>query len=306
MQRFQVIVLLCFAAIAAAAVLAARARSPRHVPDLPAERNPATAPHQLDVLTYNVFLRAPSWMFRDGQDRRVAAMPALLTGYDVLVLQEAFSDSHRARLREWLRPAYEHCSEVLGRDRLIKEDGGVLVMSRWPILRQDQLLFGDICAGADCMADKGVLYVRFDKAGSTYHLFAIHLQNGPEHRSVREQQLRMARDFIGTQGIPADQPLVIAGDLNIDAIGDPDGYAAMLELLEAVDPPPSGGLIPTWDGKLNPLVKSTAREHIDYVLWARKHLPPTLSFTEVLPLRANGMDLSDHYAVRGHLEMPRQ
>jgi endonuclease/exonuclease/phosphatase family metal-dependent hydrolase len=263
-----------------------------------------TPANVLDILTYNVFLRAPSAFFRDGQDWRVEHIPAAVTGHDVVVFQEAFSDAHRERLLELLAAAYPYRTRALGHDRVIAQDGGVILLSRWPIVREGQAVFGRTCAGVDCLADKGIVYARIDKLGRIFNVFGAHNQDGAEHRDVREAQYARMKQFIDSFAIPAAEPVVIAGDLDVDMLGQPDAYAAMKRILDASHalPPNGEAHLPSWDGELNPLVASRSREVLDYVLYSNGHQAPVEAFTEVVPFRAEGRVLSDHFAVHGRLE----
>ena len=267
------------------------------------DRETLQAPEILNVLTYNVFLRGPSFFFRDGQDQRVRFLPGQLLEYDVIILQETFSDRHRQRLLRELEPSYPYRTRVLGRDGFLKQDGGVVVVSRWPIEFEDQSLFGRICAGFDCFASKGVVYARINKEGSVYHVFGAHAQDGERHRAIRERQFGIIKEFITSLCIPVNEPVIIGGDLNVNLFGDrTDGaYTAMRELLDATHPEPKSGsdYVPTWDGINNSLNEGHTREYLDYVLYSNAHLLPQSSFSEVRIFRVDGQDLSDHYAVYG-------
>ena len=263
----------------------------------------------LDVLTYNVFLRAPDFLFFDRQRERVGLIPNLAQGYDVLILQEAFSDAHRQSLLQGLHAAYPFHTHVLGKDRWWKLNGGVIILSKWPIEAEAQHHFGELCAGADCWASKGVVYARINKQGRRYHIFGTHTQAEIKHRAIREQQLRRIRAFIDGFGIPSTQPVLIGGDFNVDALSDAaDGaYTTMQQHLNATDPGARDARkpVPTFDGLNNALVSLRVQEHLDYVLYANTHLQPLSAFNEVLIFRVDEADLSDHYAVHGHFLFER-
>lgn len=266
-------------------------------------------PDAFHLLTYNVFLRAPTFLFRDAHDERVALLAGQLDGYDAIVLQEAFSDRHRERIVTELADQYPYRTRVLGRDGLIRQDGGVVILSRWPIEHEDQRLFGDACAGTDCLAQKGVLYARIEKAGRRYHLFGLHAQADPSRASVRERQLRIVNEFVANQRIPRDQPVLIGGDVNVDLLTDAqsDEYSRMIEMLDVAHPPLAHGTeeLPTWDAATNSMLDGPARGHLDYVLYSRAHLKPVWSVNEVRFVREGGRDLSDHHAVYGGFGFPR-
>ncbi len=266
-------------------------------------------PDAFHLLTYNVFMRAPTFLFRDAHDERVALLTDQLDGYDAIVLQEAFSDRHRERLVMQLADQYPYRTRVLGRDGLIRQDGGVVILSRWPIEHEDQRLFGDVCAGTDCLAQKGVLYARIEKAGRRYHLFGLHAQADRSRASVRERQLRMVNEFVADQRIPRDELVVIGGDVNVDLLTDAqsDEYSRMMEVLDVAHPrlAHASDELPTWDAATNSMLDGPARGHLDYVLYSRAHLTPVWSVNEVRFVREGGRDLSDHHAVYGGFRFPR-
>ncbi len=277
--------------------------------------SPQDPPATLDVLSYNVFLRGPSLLFRDDHDRRSRGIPAALAGYDVVVLQEAFSDAHRNRIVDALANAYPYHTRIVGRDRFFKQDGGVILLSRWPIEVEDQRVF-DACAQSDCWAKKGVVYARIRKGERRYHLFGAHLQaeygnsDRTKIRSIRARQLETVRALIDSLAIPQDEAVLIAGDFNIDLLrGDPNGeFGAMLATLDATLPSPHPGPDPaaSYDGPNNTVASSSTSERLDYIFYSRGHAAPTRAFNEVLRLRdAAGLDLSDHHAVHGHFSFVR-
>ncbi len=263
------------------------------------------------VLAYNIYMR-PTSLFKNGQSIRARLLPAQLRGYDAIIFSEAFDDDTRAELLNGLRGEYPHATSILGSDRGVEQDGGVIIVSRWPIVAQDQRRFGDTCAGSDCQADKGVLYAKIDRAGKPIHVFGSHTQAWPttEGAQVRAQQFRLIKQFIDAKGIPAGEPVLIGGDLNVDRLKFPAEYAQMLQILNA-DCPPHQGYGYTWDSTTNDLAEKTGGyEYLDYILWSKAHLKPAQSLNEPRILRASEewkeygweyamWDLSDHYPVHG-------
>lgn len=261
----------------------------------PARANTVT----LDILTYNTYLRP---FVPEGQDRRAPLMARELRGYDVLLLQEVFSDWHRKLLLDDLAADYPHRTRVVGRDRGFRQDGGIVILSKWPIERETQRGFGALCAASDCLADKGVLYARIRKQALTFHVFATHLQSGTDQSAMRSRQIAVVRDLIDELALPTDEPVLIGGDLNTDRFTDQrDGaFTAMTRVLNAVhpEPPPGGAHEPTLDPAHNRLVTQEA-EYVDYLLYSAAHLRPRSASNEVFGLFAGDLPLSDHFAVRG-------
>jgi endonuclease/exonuclease/phosphatase family metal-dependent hydrolase len=254
----------------------------------------------LDVLTFNAFLRP---FLPERQNERMELMAGELAGYDVLLLQELFSDWHRRKLLRALEDDYPHQSRVLGHDRGLGQDGGVVIVSKWPIELEFQRLFGALCAGKDCFAEKGVLYARINKQGRRFHVFATHLQSGADNAELRAAQLAGIKDLIDRMRLPADEPVLIGGDLNVDRLADEQtgAFTAMTRLLGAAHPPPpaDGSRRPSLDPEQNPLVGGGRAQYLDYVLYSQDHLRPTSAFNTVTPIAARGRPLSDHFAVHG-------
>ena len=267
-----------------------------------------TPDHVLDVLTFNAAL-LPELAASTRQSERAARMAPHLVGYDVLVLQELFINRHREALLTELAGAYPYRSHLVGRDGARelpwRQDGGTVILSRWPIEREAQLLFGDVCSGSDCLADKGVAYAAVRKGTRVFHVFTTHAQSvyGRDPPAVRAAQFALLRSFIDAQAIPEHEPAIVAGDLNVDAYGDE--LDAMLGALRAVWPPLVGDARFTWDPVANALAEG-GREWLDYVLVARDHARPARAWNRAMPLRDGALDLSDHFAVWGRLEMPRE
>ena len=262
----------------------------------------APEPLVLNVLTFNAAL-LPGFAADTRQVERVARMAPHLVGYDVLVLQELFVNAWREDLLEELADAYPHRGDLVGRDgaRMMpwRQDGGVVILSRWPVERRATHLFEGTCSGTDCLADKGIAYVAVRVGERVVHVFGTHAQSvyGSDARGVRAAQFAQFRAFVAAQGIPRDEPVVLAGDFNADAFSDErDG---MLATLGADWPEVVGEVRATWDPAHNALAGGRRAQWFDYVLVSIDHAAPVEAWNRALPLRDGGLDLSDHYAVHG-------
>ncbi|OHT11780.1 Endonuclease/Exonuclease/phosphatase family protein [Tritrichomonas foetus] len=100
-------------------------------------------------------------------------------------------------------------------------DGGVLVLSKYPILAHDTMTY-ELNVGYDMAVAKGVLYLRIQTGPGTHaHVFATHLQtNYPgsylECRTVRFSQI-YAFNSLRSRKATDGQPIILIGDLNVDA-----------------------------------------------------------------------------------------
>jgi endonuclease/exonuclease/phosphatase family metal-dependent hydrolase len=262
------------------------------------------SPGDIELMTWNLGL------LPGGDADRVGRQMNHMTGPDVLVLTEVFLEEAKKRIRRSLAGWYPYWTTGLGSDGLIGQDGGVMILSRWPILFQDEVVFGG-GRGSDALADKGALYARIAAPFGTLHVVGTHTQSeaddlasalvdgplgglAPSPVRIRQRQFSRIRSFLERMELPPGEPVLIAGDLNVPRASNE--RSGMLESLRAaqLDGDVEG---PTWD-PANTLVDDDARaERLDYVLHLRDHRAPVTGEVEVLRPRWEGRDLSDHYAV---------
>ena len=278
------------------------------------------------MLTYNIFMR-PQPPFFDGQMKRAERLVPHLVGkgYDLIAFNEIFGNRPRNFLVEALSHEFPYHTTVIGKSldgRILRggvqveaSNGGVMIFSRWPIHGEEERLF-DQCKGSDCMAAKGVQRVAVEKQGRMFHVFATHLQascgrSDDSRWPACQSQIHTIRNFIDESNIPEDEPVLIAGDMNVNREGrGGELYRWMLEKLDARDP----GLDRcTRDTELNELADGTACQYLDYILVSENHATPVRERTYVLrphaadpwrldPLASPRRDLSDHYPVLGRFE----
>ncbi|RQM22071.1 hypothetical protein B5M09_009080, partial [Aphanomyces astaci] len=163
------------------------------------------------VYIYNIFGR-PYAVSKDGQDERLHRIPASVLnhvcptatcgGVDVVTFAEADIDSERAHMLA----AFEelnfrhHTTVVADTDPFTSLiNGGVLIVSKWPILREAQHIYRNACHYSDCLAAKGVKYARINKTDGAYskafNVFATHMQawSTPQGRADRVKQASQVR-----------------------------------------------------------------------------------------------------------------
>ena len=252
-----------------------------------------------DLLAYNTWLR-PRSLFPNRQLQRAGALGAVLGGHDVLVLSELFDDRSREVLLAGLREAYPYRTELVGEDRGALQDGGVMILSRWPVVAQGQQLYG-VCSGSDCFAAKGLAYARIERPGCVVHVLGTHAQAGPA-TAVRREQLRQLRRFVDALQVPADEPLLIAGDLNVNGVGAE--WERALRTLRAAAPPSAAGPWATFDPVRNRNAHGERSLRLDHALYSLGHQLPLRAQQRTRMIEAHGQPLSDHYAVEGTFEFP--
>ncbi|MFE0427237.1 sphingomyelin phosphodiesterase [Streptomyces sp. NPDC058953] len=296
-----------------------------------APATPAGTPG-LDVLTYNAFLFSkalyPNWG-QDHRAREIAAAP-FFRGQDVVVVQEAFDNASSDLLRNRAAAEYPYQTPVLGRSRAgwdatggaysatTPEDGGVTVLSKWPVVRKEQYVYRDACGG-DWFSNKGFVYTVLDVNGSRVHVVGTHAQStdpgcaSGEAATVRARQFRELDAFLDAKGIPASEQVLVAGDLNVDRHSAE--YAAMLTDAGLVAEDRRTGHRYSFDTRENSIAAerypSDPREDLDHVLHRAGHARPAEWTNEVVAERTAPWNvrswgrtytythLSDHYPVIG-------
>jgi sphingomyelin phosphodiesterase len=309
-------------AVLAASTLAATAPS--------AVAAPAADTPRLKVLTYNAFLFSKSLYPNWGQDHRAAAIPAaaFFQGHDVVVLQEAFDNSSSGALKSRAADRYPHQTPVMGRSRdgwdatsgaysaTTPEDGGVTVLSKWPIVRKEQYVYKDAC-GADWYSNKGFVYAVLDVNGTRVHVVGTHAQStdpgcdAGEAAAMRSRQFRAMDAFLDAKNIPASEQVIVAGDFNVDS-RTPE-YARMLADGGLAGADARTGHPYSFDTQENSIAAERypddPREDLDYVLHRAGHARPAGWTNEVIKEQSapwsvsswgttyTYTNLSDHYPV---------
>ncbi len=262
----------------------------------------------LDVLSYNIALlpfgQNPPWGPTNWERVINITYHQEIHGHDVIIFEEAFSDSHRQLLRDRLRDEYPHQSGILGEDDGVKQDGGVFIASKWPIQAEAHTLYGP-CSGSvppdiDCVfVTKGVKYARIDKGGQIYHIYGTHTDAGDDEddRQARYGQLTQMYGFMASRARRPrpNEPVIMGGDFNIDFYGPYGEYPRMLSTLDATHPPVQG--FP---------YSNTKDQLLDYVLFWNRAFGPSSASNEIrkfaYPWEHNY--LSDHFAVLGRFRFP--
>ncbi|MFF1657176.1 sphingomyelin phosphodiesterase [Streptomyces sp. NPDC058255] len=296
----------------------------------PASADAATTP-SMRVLTYNVFLMSknlyPNW----GQDHRAAEIPksSFFRGNDVVVLQEAFDNSASDALKSSAAAEYPYQTPVVGRSRsgwdatggayssTTPEDGGVTVLSKWPVLHKEQYVYKDAC-GADWWSNKGFAYVVLNVNGTKVHVVGTHAQStdpgcgAGEAAAMRSRQFKTIDAFLDAKNIPAGEQVLVAGDFNVDSRSAE--YASMLADADLVGADTRAGHPYSFDTQDNSIAHdrypTDPREDLDYVLHRAGHARPAVWKNEVVKeqcapwtVSSWGTDytytnLSDHYPLR--------
>jgi endonuclease/exonuclease/phosphatase family metal-dependent hydrolase len=262
----------------------------------------------LKVLSYNIWALP---LLASNISARLEELPAALHGYDVLLLQEAFS-SHTDNLLTALAAEYPYQTEVLDKPGFNLYNGGVVIVSRYPIATIDYEVF-PTCTGTDCFADKGVVYAEIIRDGKAYHVTSTHTASfdSDEARALRQDQFQQIRGLVERKAIPTFDAVLMGGDFNINKLKFPGDYQQMLANLKAAAPQPTGYARSTFNPDVNVNADgalSLGMEYLDYVVVSNTHRQPVASRNDVRVLRSDSYnlwgiwDLSDHFPVLGDFQ----
>lgn len=305
------------------------------------------APHAITVMTYNIQqLGAPNLLTNHFEKQRLELIPSTIKTFsirpDVLILQEVFTQHSFDFLLSTMSDIYPYHTQVVGEDckdprwnsvsgnchaSLLKGNSGLLIFSRWPIEQQHAYVFDAVRISKtfDFLARKGVVYAKIQVSQNKpnqlsesmlLHVFGTHLQASVEEHDIRLLQLDEMRRFIDGFNIPAEQPVILAGDFNISST-DQSGFDDMLAHAVATVTLTDGGvgsISDSTNGYRGLLAGGDAEVEadltLDYVLFRRDHLQPINNPTlQVIDFKSDTpwlgarlfkpdvelVDLSDHY-----------
>lgn len=198
------------------------------------------------------------------------------------------------------------------------EDGGVTVLSKWPIVRKEQFIYKDAC-GSDWWSNKGFVYAELNVNGSTVHVVGTHAQSTDsgcatgEAAQMRSRQFKQIDAFLDAKNIPVSEQVIVAGDMNVDS-RSPE-YASMLADAGLAGADARTGHPYSFDTQDNSIASyrypDDPREDLDYVLHRAGHAKPSGWTNEVVKEQSApwtvsswGTDytytnLSDHYPLIG-------
>jgi endonuclease/exonuclease/phosphatase family metal-dependent hydrolase len=273
------------------------------------------------LLTFNV-KQFPLLSYVDGSRHRAMAAADLVLRInpDVVVLNEAMGCTPAAALVRRLRTYGYQATPPNGSWRRRGEwdsrdgrwhplsglvGGGVTVLSRRPILRQHDHVYRAFQPRTqDALAHKGFVLIEIAGPDGRYWLAATHLQadepgTHPATHRVRMTQLRELRQVV-TRLVPATEPALIAGDLNVESPGGdslPEAENAVGGRIR-----PDGPLhAPTFDGRRNTLAaKEDSAYHtvLDYVGFLNDTgLRPRPRITTDTVYYTDESEASDHFPV---------
>ncbi|EDP58933.1 sphingomyelin phosphodiesterase [Vibrio sp. AND4] len=256
----------------------------------------------LNLMTYNIWA-LPA--VASHIDDRYELIPSYVKGFDVVALQEVFADGREAFLRE-LAKEYPYQTKMLDKDGFNIHDGGVTIVSRYPIVNQAQYVFPD-CSSADCLADKGINYAEIIKGGQAYHIFNTHAASSDTEiaREHRQRQFKQMRAMAQSLNIPSNETVVYSGDFNVNKLKFPDDYQQMIANLSAIEPEYSGYTESTFDPRINNFAGRTfsgdgSVEYLDYVMVSNEYGIKSQNDNYVDVPRSTAASIWQHYNLSDH------
>ena len=271
-----------------------------------------TSNKTLSVLTYNTQLMPFYANIEDDLNQpstRVKDIPPRITQYDVVILEELFDLDLRITMTNAMKINYPYYTKVVGQNTSKGLTGGVMIFSKWPIIKEDQIVY-KAASGIDSLAAKGAGYAAINKNGTIYHVFGTHLQAGSDGRSARLAQMQELADFIHNLNIPTNEAVLIGGDFNTDESSD--DLPILLNTLH-VNLVTNIGYPYSSDSNINTMSTGSGHSRLDYVFYNNEHLSPHVSLNNVFILRDLDnekmwpkFDLSDHFPTASYFNFSEQ
>jgi endonuclease/exonuclease/phosphatase family metal-dependent hydrolase len=173
----------------------------------------------LHVMSYNIKGLPNAVLSDEYRDSRYPLIGRLLSSRQkadspaIVLLQEAFSDQTKALLDA---ASYPHLAVGPGARSMLGVNGGLYILSRYPIEKTAIRAFGEgNCLSWDCLSNKGVQMARIRVPGlpRPLEVYNTHLQAGREDTPTRRRQVKILLDFYKEQH-EAGNPVIFAGDFN--------------------------------------------------------------------------------------------
>jgi hypothetical protein len=203
---------------------------------------------RLEVLSYNAWLLnvpspldlfGPDAPCYNGRGRSIGRTLRTNHDFDLVLLQESFDDGARDRMLDELDGKYPYVVQKQPGGSLLGDlNGGLTILSKHPFLSLAPMWIwpngipatyhaaewklpngDDLCAGADCLANKGFLHVRISVGGATISVINLHTDAddpGSNHLYIRYPQMLQLREYLrDIQSYFPSDLLLVGGDFNI-------------------------------------------------------------------------------------------
>lgn len=263
------------------------------------------AAKELKLLSWNAFL-LPGFVgvvMDIHQEKRIPLIANFINkgDYDIVALQEVFTEKYYKKLKSRLKEKYPHDTGLPFRTWYKPVNSGLVIFSKLPLSHEKFHPF-QRQRHADMFSSKGIQEAQVLISGTRkIHVINTHFQARPEHAAIRKEQLKILEKKV-LKSKPKEEIVVLAGDFNIDQ-KTPE-YKRLLK---------SGGLSPmrllgplffTTDSEINSFRSDGRRELIDYIfvrganVKEQKVLNPIGAYSNL-----KAASLSDHQPVETVIEI---
>lgn len=142
---------------------------------------------------------------------------------------------------------------VSGNFSRFRGNGGIVIMSKWPILRRHAYIFVT-SAYPQSLSNAGAALVQVEKCGKVYNVLAMQLQPGANHNALRVAQVREVMAWARTGMEDAEKVEFASCDIDGPFTSPPDASTRSESSVTATDVPrepehPRNGGLPELDHK---------------------------------------------------------
>jgi endonuclease/exonuclease/phosphatase family metal-dependent hydrolase len=301
------------------------------------------------IVSYNTNLSVPVPIRFNGAYERALRVADVLyrtsPNVDIICFQECIihRETVMSRLTHHPYRSSPICASLLG-NNIRYLSSGLVIASRWPLLEHRHRIFAGRRYHAEAAMAKAVQYARVgipceNGRVRCVHVLNTHLQawSNPTSRDIRAAQMQQIKIFIDSLQIPANEPVFLCGDFNLDFYEHHRAWDSLLactnmqpllpdHITFSVDPSTNtlvgaddsgeyrleaSGLGCYEDMLSSGICSCCPQQLIDGIMVSRGHLPIKSHVTHVLtsktdrPFSAHinafwrrfSRDVSDHYAV---------
>lgn len=238
---------------------------------------------EIKIMTWNIFM-IPPIIFKSCQEDRAVYISDYVKKMnpDIMVFNEAFLKNITTILKDKLTALYPYQSDVTPRGAM-KLNSGVLVFSKFPILKQDFVQYKSK-RGSDRFAKKGARYVELAVNNQRIQLVTTHTQSLVKYSAARIKQFTQLKNQLLDKYYQDSIPQFIVGDLNCNYY-DTSEYNIMIKTLDVLPVAYSGERF-SWNGVENDLAykfSEHTQETLDYILLRNSTFAKaTIKSTEIL------------------------
>jgi exonuclease III len=266
----------------------------------------------LNILSYNVW-GLPNPLTKNLKERMIKLGTAL-NGYDIVNLQETFSDY----TDEFILKKLNYTTKIRWNNSTFLSLGsGLSSMSKFPLKKKNFKKFIE-CATFDCNANKGILFTRVTVPNlGDVDIYNTHYQAEDKYEDIRISANKTLQEFIKENEV--GNLTIITGDFNYPLLDNTDStskaYKDLKNRLNVIDTyrvanPNDPGF--SHDGRNNEYAGEDPPERLDFIFVLPEnrlkdkrsnYKVEILSSKIVFNTPYQGMFLSDHFGINTKLRV---